>query len=125
MVLHCRKNNLVSRQNVGIAPGIGDQINRFSCAAGEDNFVGVLCVNELANGFTNGFIGVSRFFSQSVNASVNVGVVAFVIAGERVDDCAWLLRCGGVVQVDKLFSLNLALQNWKNLYGFVRRLICS
>ena len=72
-----------------------------------------LGINEFTNSFAHGFISVGRFFRQSMDASMDIGVIAFVIAGESVDYRARFLRCGCIVEIDQQFATNLALQNWK------------
>ena len=40
-------------------------------------------------------------FREVVHAAMNVGIVAFVIADDRIDHCPGLLRGGGIVQINQ------------------------
>ena len=50
---------------------------------------------------THGLVLLRRFNRERVNAAVDVRVAVFVVADERVDHLARLLRRGGVVEVDQ------------------------
>ncbi len=58
------------------------------------------------HGRARGFVLFGRAFGKIVHAAMNVGVAALVVAHDRVDHRARLLRRGGVVEIDERLAVN-------------------
>ena len=74
MMLHHRQHDLVARLDAGREKGIGDQIDRFGAALGEDDLVFVRGVDEFLHGAARGFIGVGGRAGQIMHAAMDIGV---------------------------------------------------
>ena len=99
VVLHGGDEHLVARPQPGPGERVRDQVDRLGGVAGEDDPARVWRAEERRSRPRAASIGVGRQLAQLVNASMDVRVVAGVVAGDRVDDGARLLRRGGVVEV--------------------------
>src|SRR5690606_12402489 len=67
-------------------------------------------VDEFRDTGAGAFVGVGGAHRERVKAAVDVAVVAFVEARERVDDDAGFLGGGGVVEVDERFAVDLLVK---------------
>ena len=50
---------------------------------------------------------------------MNVGIVLMVIIGDRLQHRLWLLRSGGIVEVDQWFVIYELIQDGKRLFHFL------
>src|SRR5438094_144244 len=111
VVLHGRDDDLIARPEELAAIGLGHQVDALGGAADEDPLARIGSVEELLDPGA-GSLEVARGpLTQQVNAAVDVGVVGLVVAAQRLQDGARLLRGGGVVQVDQGLAVDLLLQD--------------
>lgn len=110
VVLHLGGEDDVAGLEVGVAPGGGDEIDGLGGAAGEDDLGGVGGVDEFRGAGAGGFVAVGGAHGERVESAVDVGVVAFVEAGEGVDHRARFLRGGSVVEVDEGFAADVLVE---------------
>ena len=108
MVFHFRQDNGVSFLQVRTAPAVGDEVDAFRGAAGDDDPFGVVAFFQLGSA---GFVALCCFTGQRVNRTVNVGIGMGVIGAHGVEDNLRLLGGGSVVEVDQRVAVDLALQN--------------
>ena len=66
MVLEAGDDDLIAFAEVPAAPSLGDQVDAFSGAAGENNFVGVAGVDEVRGAFAGGFESFSGALAQGM-----------------------------------------------------------
>ncbi len=113
VVLHLRDDDFV----ISLAKLFGEdccqQIDAFGGAAGEDDFVCVVCANEFRNGFARLFVCQRGLYAQIMHAAVNVGVLCGIDARNLVDDALRLLCGGGVVEIDERLAIDFLFQNGK------------
>ena len=83
---------------------MGDEIECLSGAAHEDDFVAFAGVDELADSAARALVGKGRLLAEEVDAAMDVGVFAGVVALERVDDRQRLLGGRAVVEIDEIFA---------------------
>ena len=50
---------------------------------------------------------------------MNIGIVLMVIIGDRLQHRLWLLRSGGIVEVDQWFVIYELIQDGKRLFHFL------
>src|SRR3990172_9176171 len=108
VVLQQREEHLRVRPDVGAAPGVGDQVDRLRGVAGENDALRRGGVDERRYLRPRLLVGVRRLFAQAVDGAVNVGVVMLVVADQRLDHLARLLRGRRVIEVDQRPAVDLA-----------------
>ena len=111
VVLHLGGEDDVAGLEVGVAPGSGDEVDGLGGAAGEDDLGGVGGVDEFGGAGAGGFIAVGGAHGERVESAVDVGVVAFVVAGDGVDHRARFLRGGSVVEIDEGLAADVLVED--------------
>ncbi len=104
-------DDLVALSHIAAAPGLGDEIDALGRAAHEDDVLDRRRLQEAANFFARGFIGVGRARRQRMGGAVDVGILIFVEMRQTVDDRLRLLRRRGVVEPDQRLAMHLLLQD--------------
>jgi len=100
MVFHNSSNYLITRSNVFSPPAKSSKIYRLGSVSDKDYLLLTFGVNKFSNFFARLLIKFGCFFGQSVDASMNVSVVFFVIVGDSFDNLLRFLRGSGVVKID-------------------------
>ena len=113
VVLHRRDDDLIPRAHVRPAICLGHKVDGFRCAAHEYDFAGTRCVQEILHCLARILEFFRCPFREVVHAAVDVGVVALVVADNGINDCPWLLRGGGIVQINQRMPVDLLLQYGK------------
>jgi len=113
VVLHLGREDDVAGLEVGGAPGLRDEVDRFGRAAGEDDLGGIGGVDEPGGAGAGGFVAVGRAHGKRVEAAMDVGVVPFVEAGESVDHRARLLGGRAVVEIDEGLAADVLVERGK------------
>ena len=111
VVLKARHENLVAGLQEGAAPSLCDEIDRFGSAPGEDDFAFAARIDEALQFVSSSFEGVGGALRQRVHAAMDVRVVVAVIVRLGVDDRAWVLCRGAVVQIRQRFAIHLLVQD--------------
>ena len=92
---------------------MGDEIERLGGAAHEDDFAALAGVDELADAAARAFVGKGRLLAEEVDAAMDVGVFASVVALERVDDRQRLLGGRAVVEIDEILAADFLAEDWE------------
>ena len=108
VVLHQREDDLVALAQVGVAPGARHEVDRLRRVAGEDDVLRVPRADVPRRLRAHPLVGVRRLHRERVDAAVDVRVLRLVVARQRLDDGARLLRRRGVVEVDQRMAVHLA-----------------
>ena len=93
--------------------GLRDQIHRLGDAAHEDDLVGPRGVDEALHCGTRVFQLRGGALGERMHAAVDVGIVAFVEAGDGVDDRARLLRSRRAVEVHQRLPVHALRERGK------------
>ena len=110
VVLHLGEHHGVAGAQVGLAPGAGDQVDRFGHVLGEHDAVGGGGADE-AGHLGPGLLHLAGgLLGDGVDPPVHVGVGGLVVGVHRVEHGPRLLRRGGRVQVDDRLAVDLAGQ---------------
>ena len=110
MVLHLGEEDPVAGADVGVAPGPGDQVDRLGRVADEDDLAAVGGADVVGDGRPRPLVGVGRLRGEGVGAAVDVGVVAALVAVDRLDRGQHPLGAGAAVEVGDRLPVDLALQ---------------
>ena len=111
MVLHFGGEDFVAGVDVGSGPGVGDEVYALGGSADVDEVFGGGGADE-AGDFLAGFlVALGGLHAEGMDAAVDVGVVAFVVVDEGLDDGGGLLGGGGVVEVDEGLAVDKLVQN--------------
>src|SRR5262249_634711 len=89
------------------SPGVRDQVDGFGGATGEDDLVGTASVEEFRRALASGLESFRRAIAQRMHATVDIGIVAFVKARDRLDYNARLVGRRCVVQIGKRMPVDL------------------
>ena len=89
----------------------GHQIDALGGVADEDDLARVRGPDEALDLAAGRVVAGGGALAQVVDAAVDVGVVALVDGGQRVDDLARLLRAGGAVEIDQRAAMRLGPQD--------------
>ena len=141
MVLHRADEHFVARSDVLAAIGLRNQIYALSGTAHKDDFVPIGGMDELLCRCTSRFVLFSRALRKVMHAPMHVGIVALVVADDRIGHGSRLLGCGSIIQINELVSVYLLIQDWEvspdlfyvvagfhfanSASGFVRQSCCS
>ena len=110
VVLHLREHDPVAGADVGVAPGVGDEVDRLGDVAGEDDLAPVGGADVVGDRRAGALIGGGRLGRERVRAAVDVGVVAALVAVDRLDRGQDPLRAGARVEVRDRLAADLALE---------------
>src|SRR5205085_11746313 len=116
MVFDGRDDDLISFSNECTSVRIGNQVDTFRNAPGQEyDFLFGRSIDKLPGCFSCILKCACCFFSECMNAPVDIGVVAFVIINQSFYDPLWLLCCRRVVQVNQVATINLLMKYRKLL----------
>jgi hypothetical protein len=113
VVLQVCDEDLVARMQARAAKALGDQIDRFGSAAGQNDLSAGMRVYEITDLVAGTFVRLGCTMAKRVDAAMDVGVVLALIPGDGVDHCAWLLRGRGAVEVHQGLPMNGLVQRRK------------
>ena len=80
---------------------MGDEVNRLRGAAGKNDFGGMSGIDKPSGPGASRLKAVSRAHGQGMKTAVNVGVVAFVITGQRSDHTPGLVSGCAVIEINE------------------------
>ena len=80
---------------------MGDEVNSFGRAAGEDDFLRTGRAEISGDTFPGTFVGLGRARTEFVQAAVDIGVLVFVIIPQGVEHLSRLLGGRRVVEIDE------------------------
>ena len=95
------QDDFVPARHIGVAPGTRYQVDCVCSSLGKDHLVGLCRINECRGSVTSRFVFGRSLFAQRMQTTMNIGVIRFVVPGERFDHRAWFLCRSGVIQVYK------------------------
>ena len=110
-MLHLREQDLVSGTEIGCAPGVSHQVDSLGRPTSKNDFVGALGVNKTRGACSRALESGRGAVAQLVDAAVDVGIVAFVIVAQRVQDLDRLLGRCCIVQVDQRVPMHALVQS--------------
>ena len=110
MVLHLGQHDPVAGGDVRRAPGTGDEVQRLGRVANEDDLAPIRGPDVIGDGRSGALEGGGRLRRQRVSAPVDVGVVAALVAIDRLDRGQHPLRAGAAVEVGEWRAVDLALE---------------
>ena len=113
-------DNLVPLADVLPRPRVRHEVERFGGVARPDYFLRALRADEARDFGARPFVAVGRLLAERVDAPVDVGVVAFVVVHNRLNDLPRLLRGGGVVEIDQRLPVHLAREDGEVRADFLR-----
>ena len=108
VVFHFREDDRVAFLQVGSTPGVGDEVDGFGRAAGDDDLLGVEALLEFR---AAGFVAFGGFACEGVDCTVHVGIGLGVVRIHRVNDDLWFLGRRSVVEVDQRIAVHLTLED--------------
>ena len=110
VVLHLGEHDAVAGADVGVAPGAGDEVDRLGRVADEDHLAAVGGAEVVGDRRPGALVGGGRLGGERVRAAVDVGVVAALVAVDRLDRGQHLLGAGAAVEVGDRLAVDLALE---------------
>ena len=106
-------DDLVILADVLAPPALGNQVDPLGSAAHEDDFAGRRGVEEAADLFAGGLVGIRGPGRQFMRRAVDVGILVSVEVTEAVDDALRLLGGRGIIQPDQRPAVHALPQNRK------------
>ena len=113
MVLHRGDDDLVTRSETGPRIALCDQVQPLGGAAHEDDLAAVGRVQERLGRVPRRLVGARCALAQRMQSPVDVRIVGFVIAADRIDDPARLLARCAVVEVHERPAVDLLIEDRK------------
>ncbi len=110
VVLHLGQEDAVAGADVGVAPGARDQVDRLGRVADEDHLAPVGGADVVGDRRPRPLVGCGRLGRERVRAAVDVGVVAALVAVDRLDRGQHPLGAGAAVEVGDRLAVDLALE---------------
>src|SRR5215216_8071687 len=107
------EQDLVAFAQVLAAPGVGDKVYGFGCAAGEDQAPDVRRAQKPSHSLAGAFVEGRGLLGQAVDTAMDVGVVHLVVVVEGVQHLPRFLGGRGVVEVDELRFAHPTIQDGK------------
>lgn len=111
MMFEDGEDNFITWTQEAATDGLSDEVDSFGCTAEEDDFGWQVSSEKLLDALAGIFPGIGAASCQSVCTAMNIGVVVQVEPGNCVDDAAWFLGGGGVIEPDEWLTVNFLLQN--------------
>ena len=105
--------DLIAGRKLRTRKALRNEIDAFGRAANEYDFLRVARIDEAPDVFACAFVGVGRALTQRMHAAMHVGVIALVVAGDRVDDRARTLARRGIVEIDERLAVDLLRKDRK------------
>jgi hypothetical protein len=115
MVLHDREHDLIAGLDAFAAEGIGDEVDGFGGVAGEDDFFLAGGVEEGAHLLARILVRLGRGIGEVMQSAMHIGVFGGVGVRDAFQHRAWLLRRGGVVEIDERLAVDLHGEDGKIL----------
>src|SRR6266571_4779023 len=112
VVFELGDDDLIARPEMLAPPGCRDEVDRFSGATGEHDLLGPGGAEESRNMASSTLVGVCRFLTKGVDATMHVCVRVLVERGQCVNDGTGLLRRRSIIEVDERLAVNLSPQDW-------------
>ena len=111
VVFHLGDDDFITCFHASLRKGGGDEVDAFCSASCEDDLGGAAGVDVAPYGFASLFVQVGGLLTEEVDAAMYVGVHVQVFVCHGIDDATWLLRGGGVVQIDERVAIDLAAED--------------
>jgi hypothetical protein len=111
MVLECREDDLVAFADELAPVAVGDQVDRVGRAAREDHLARFACVHEALHLFPRRLVLGGRLLGKIMYRTVDIRVLARLVAHQPVDHRLRHLARGCVVQEDERLSLHRKLKD--------------
>ena len=111
VVLHLAEHDPVPRPDAVPSPGGGHQVDGLGGPAHEHHLPGVLRAQEAGGAGPGPLVGLGGPVAQLVDAAVDVGVVAAVVAVQRLQHLAGTLAGGRAVEVGQRAAVYLLGQD--------------
>ncbi len=115
VVLHLGEHDPVAGRDVGVAPAAGDEVDRLGRVADEDHLAAVGCAEVVGDGRAGALECGGGLGREGVRAAVDVGVVAALVAVDRLDRGQDPLRAGAGVEVGDGLSVDLPRERRERL----------
>jgi hypothetical protein len=107
-MLELGDDDSISGAEVGVAPGAGDEVDGLRRVADEDDLAAVGGADVVGERCPSALVRRRRLGRERVRAAVDVGVVAALVAIDRLDRSEYPLRAGAGVQVGDGPAVDLA-----------------
>jgi hypothetical protein len=111
VMLEPSNDDFIALADILAAPALCNEIDALGCAADEDDFLCARSVEEAADLFACGFVGVGGASGEFVGGAMDVGIFVGVEVAEAVDDAFWFLRCCGVIEPDEGLAVDALLKD--------------
>ena len=113
MVLHGGDKHFIAGLHLRAPESLRHEVDAFRRAAHEDDFARVGGVEEFLDGQPRGLILFGRVLGKKVDAAMDVGVAALVVARDRINHRARFLGRGGVVEIHERIAMNFLVKDRK------------
>src|SRR5919109_1133010 len=113
VMFHLGQHYAITETDVWPAPGVRDQIDRFSSSPYEDYLCWVFRIDQFRDSLASVFVCGCSFFADLVDPAEHVRVVFVIVPVQGLNDLNWFLGCCGVVEIDERFSVHLAAEDWE------------
>ena len=110
-MLHARDEDDVPCTQVLRPPGVRHEVDALCGATGENDLVLRGGSDEMGDLFACGLKGLRGAVAQLMQCAVHIGVVPLVVVRERLNDGAWLLATGGIVQIHQRVPMHLLIED--------------
>ena len=110
MVFHCRYYHLIALFHELLRERRSHKIKTLCGAAGENNLLYLLCINELTNIFTGSLMQVGGLLREIMNTAVNIRIDVVVFLSHSIHHHTRLLRGSRIVEIYQRFAIHLAAQ---------------
>src|SRR5437868_1642507 len=99
-MLHSRQENHVSLANEFSAPRLGHEIDAFSGATREDNFVSARSADVICHALSRVFVGFRRARAQCVQSAMDISVFMLIKIPKRLDHSTRFLRGRSAIEIN-------------------------
>src|SRR5713226_5814535 len=99
VMLELRDQDLVAFVEVVSPPAGRDEVDRLRCPTREDDLLRPRGAKESRHVRARALIRLGRLLGEGMDTTMHIGVRLLVEVHERVDDNAWLLCRGSVIEV--------------------------
>ncbi len=121
VVLHLGEHDPVAGADVGCAPRVGDEVDRLGRVANEDDLATVGRAEVVGDGCASALVRGGCLGRERVGAAVDVGVMAALVAVDRLDRREHPLGAGAGVEIRDGLAVDLAREGRERLPDLLDR----
>ncbi len=111
VVLHFREENHIACPQELPTPSVRDEIDALGRPTGKDDFIGARGVDVSGHACARFLVGLGRAGAERVQTTMHIRVVVLVVARDRFNDRARLLRRRCVIKINQRLPVNFLVEN--------------